>query len=962
MSLTYQYSSSLKDEGQKSRDRLMRCVLGTVFAVLLMAGITGSAFAASDSEFFTDGFADQNVLEFARQNIPEGYTDIRSASLPEGGSVFLFARPGAVPEDACFQVRKMDPADGAFAQAQKRVQDAGILYDYFTALDISLTDDAGIEIEPAESVYVFIDGDGIVPSDANIQSMEIQHHKEYPGLDGRGAMDDNGSQVRLETVVDKRTGFSAHDTSRESWSAIFTVDSFSVYTITSAGWADLNIKIECVDENDKGLIEAHKPNDVVYDKGYTSDSMFTVELGSPVNAEDRIRYEYSGKTYYMQNEEYQFQIHGLRRENNKWYYFSEPNGKGKTEFNPQPDFEGENPANTLRSLYRKVMKVPIQYMDDAGNSNHTEIEIPTEDAPHTEEPGIFEYHGTTLDTSDSDLFPKCDKYFFTGKAYIGEPERKSEVIGVVREGGVAHALLAGGEKISLSHDNPLKLLYHQVKNKPDMLKTVSTKEKGMQINLFSYQTGAFGSGDGINNGRKLQFVGDTKRPDPYNKWTGPDGGLYMGIVDEQLKDGYPVMANDKGGESLDYLFDPKKAIAGIEDGTVKHVHTGLDHLFWRDDRGYYHYDSMTNFATIMDASGEGDFPAHRPGHTEGGNFVVYEQPVLPGVKGAGDNPKFLPFNTYESANKPTHKPASDDKNKAYHFGMTIATDFNMPTDGVVPDGRGGLDDMIFEFNGDDDVWVFIDGKLALDLGGIHGRYGGTINFKTGEVVTNAPYSGNSSRYQRNLYGIPEGEVAGMSSADLNKIREDKGFGKLTIHNIKFFYLERGRGASNCEIRFNLVPVEHGLVVGKRTSQKFDDVVDDHMWYQFQAKAVHPDGKEHWLANATYKVIEWNRDAEDPVNGGKALRTEESNSEGRFWLRSGERADFSGAIDLGKAGVHEGEEVKIYVSEVVSSNDPSPTVKAWTGGGNKLGTYLTVPAGPNNEQKRPLVVPCRRQKG
>lgn len=608
------------------------------------------------------------------------------------------------------------------------------------------------------------------------------------------------------------------------------------------------------------------------------------------------------------------------------------------------------------------MDIPVRYFEDVGGQGHGEKEIAPADAPGGKNPDTITYHGTELDLRNADLMPKSNVYFYTGRAYIGEPKPENEVRKIVREGGVAHALrVKGSEKVPLSSENPLKLVYRRTqKGRPELLNTVSTKEKGMQINLFAYETGNFGPNEGINKGKKLQFVKDTTRSEPYNKWTGRDGGLYTGIVKSDLykngiksADGFPTMVD--GGQSLDYLFDPESVKPQIGK-TVKHVHTGLDHLFWRDHQGYCHYDSMTSFASIMDPDGNGDV-AHQPGKTEGGNFAVYKQPVLAGQQGNGDNPKFLPFNTYEDANKETAKPASADKNKAYHFGMTIETDFNMPTGGVVPDGQGGLTDMIFEFNGDDDVWVFIDGKLALDLGGIHDRYGGTINFKTGEVRTNAPFSAHSGRYQENIYGLAKGEAEKKTDAELDKIREEKGFGKLSTHNFKFFYLERGRGASNCEIRFNLVPVEHGLIVGKRVPKELDDVVDEHTWYRFQADAEHPDGKKHPLANATYKVIGWDRDEKDPINGAKPIRTDTSDAEGRFWLRPGERADFSGAIDLKKAGVTESGKVKIRVREIFGSDDQVPSdVRAWTGGGSWPGSYLVVNGAGEHGRERHLTPP------
>ena len=78
--------------------------------------------------------------------------------------------------------------------------------------------------------------------------------------------------------------------------------------------------------------------------------------------------------------------------------------------------------------------------------------------------------------------------------------------------------------------------------------------------------------------------------------------------------------------------------------------------------------------------------------------------------------KFAPFENIDSS--------SHD----YHFGMHVGTEFMMPHDGKVNNKP-----MVFEFTGDDDVWVFIDGVLVLDMGGIHLAFNGSINFATGEV-------------------------------------------------------------------------------------------------------------------------------------------------------------------------------------------------------------------------------------
>lgn len=870
--------------------------------------------------------AQKVMVEQLRKDVPAEYTDVRTVQLSEGGAVYLFAQPNTIPKQVELQAKVLNRDSEEFGQAEKRVKDAKISYEYLNALDISLVDETGAEVEPNAPIYVSIDFNNLLPEKVNPESIQIQHHKELSTSKEDSILEN--VDVVLESVMDDEKGVLKRSDNTQTYMATFLTDSFSVYTITSLGWKDLKIKIQCVDEFGHELYDGHKPNDIQLNGAHTSGSSFSKMFMS--NEHDKIEgYRYDGKAYLMKNGEYERQIYGIRREGNQWYYYSRDNDKGsKTSFPIQPDFEkkGEqDPPDFIRVIYRKVTDIEVQYMDDAGIFGENEIPLNPQDAPNGKNPDVIKYVGTELEIGNTDVMPKSSKYFFLGKAYVGEPKYANQVVKVIRENGKPHGVSLEGKKFLISQQNPLKLMYRKIQTgKLERANTVPLRDKGLKINLFNYDKS-------INDNRKLQFRPYGNSNKPYNNWTGKDGGIYTGIVGETLVNGYPTVE----GESLDYLFDPTKAKEQLKTRKVKSVHTNLDNLFWQDKDGYYHYNSMTNFATVIP---EDNKNVGSSTESDNGDFIVYKQPALPSLSGTGDNAKFLPFDTYTNANKPKehNKPA----NKEYHFGMTMEAEFTIPPEGKVPDADGGhtgLRDMIFEFNGDDDVWLFIDDKLVLDLGGIHDRYGGSINFRTGEVVTNAPPTSQSGRYQKNLYNI-QGDPNKLTDDELKAAREAAGFGKFSHHKFKFFYLERGEGASNCEIRFNLVPVQHGLIVGKRLPEEaMKDVVTEHMWYQFQAETEF-EGKRQPLAQATYRRIEWKPGAH-PITGGHTIDVGKTDDQGRFWLRAGERADFAGAIDLRHTGVTDRKKMNIYVREILPNVAPVP--KAWMGKEEAKGTYMEV---------------------
>ena len=142
------------------------------------------------------------------------------------------------------------------------------------------------------------------------------------------------------------------------------------------------------------------------------------------------------------------------------------------------------------------------------------------------------------------------------------------------------------------------------------------------------------------------------------------------------------------------------------------------------------------------------------------------------------------------------------------MGMYIELEFTMTADGQVvlkdQDGKpvGNPKDMVFDFTGDDDVLIYVDDVLVLDISGIHGAENANINFATG--VVDSPKL--------------EGSFAEIFAAAGKSDILDPTTGLLpawTEHTLKFFYLERGGNISNCRISYNLDYIPTGdLTVSK----------------------------------------------------------------------------------------------------------------------------------------------------
>ncbi len=177
---------------------------------------------------------------------------------------------------------------------------------------------------------------------------------------------------------------------------------------------------------------------------------------------------------------------------------------------------------------------------------------------------------------------------------------------------------------------------------------------------------------------------------------------------------------------------------------------------------------------------------------------VYKSKVLDTNLG-----QFFPFDSAGKVFKEENGQLSpigitDDENDKlnHHFGMSMTTEFVQPNGGKTTKNE----DMIFEFSGDDDVWVYIDGVLVGDLGGIHEKATLKINFATGGV--HVGHVDNANDPEKTIQDTTIRAMFEAAGADATNFSGNTFLGS-TKHTLSFFYLERGAGASNMSLKFNL---------------------------------------------------------------------------------------------------------------------------------------------------------------
>ncbi|SCW43069.1 fibro-slime domain-containing protein [Ruminococcaceae bacterium YRB3002] len=325
--------------------------------------------------------------------------------------------------------------------------------------------------------------------------------------------------------------------------------------------------------------------------------------------------------------------------------------------------------------------------------------------------------------------------------------------------------------------------------------------------------------DNNTYGITMRMKDFTDRSEMSNFLGNNEGGavttLVQGLLSTNLgDDGYPTVTrnNNKSLKELYYNNDTEP--------------TTVNHLFIESiyrGSGYFEYDSTQNFATLKADSEGKTFTVYQElgSYDSGGNkntlkhgqFLPYDD-IEAGHYGSTNG-----YNLYDATGTALKRDNPRYRERLHlidevdlQFGMELETSFVQ-----TPSGRDAWGhDIIYEFTGDDDFWLYVDGELVIDLGGIHSAVPGSINYCTGEVNVNGERTTLKKLFESNYKkrGMSDDEIA-AKIAEIFEEDEDTGnwtFKDYTFHTMKIFYMERGGGASNLHMRFNQSSVKPGTVV------------------------------------------------------------------------------------------------------------------------------------------------------
>ncbi|MEE0425088.1 MAG: SpaA isopeptide-forming pilin-related protein [Blautia sp.] len=286
--------------------------------------------------------------------------------------------------------------------------------------------------------------------------------------------------------------------------------------------------------------------------------------------------------------------------------------------------------------------------------------------------------------------------------------------------------------------------------------------------------------------------------------------IAKGLVKDTLADGNLVAT--KEGSILPLFNEVFLLGNNSKNAVIGDVYHNVAFPFKQEDLDnngvkYWVFDSSKTTLLMRQDSATGEYHLQDPGK-------LYENCTnLNSSSAPQDKHGFFPFNE-GSASKSANT-------YNYGFGAKLEFNFRLTEDGKVTDKNGNKVPIEFNFSGDDDVWVFIDGKLALDVGGAHSPATGKLDFSTltATVSDVKASAGDGSPTKETKF-----ELNGKKTAE---------------HTLTMFYMERGMWESNMKVTFNF-PDENQLQVEKQVdttgvNSLFSDLFKDTSIFNFSIK-------------------------------------------------------------------------------------------------------------------------------
>ncbi|MBP3217054.1 MAG: hypothetical protein J6M46_01650, partial [Lachnospiraceae bacterium] len=319
------------------------------------------------------------------------------------------------------------------------------------------------------------------------------------------------------------------------------------------------------------------------------------------------------------------------------------------------------------------------------------------------------------------------------------------------------------------------------------------------------------------------------------------------------------------------------------------------------ETGYYSYNARQNYAWFDEANNR--FEVYRQLGTADtadltyGNFFPYNSLKNPVgnphhyTSVPTSDPRYMEDIYVAGYANGTKEPKID-----YYFGMKLETNFLCAKDGLDEFGNP----IIYEFSGDDDLWVYVDGVRILDVGGIHSSQTGRINFQTGAITYSTGESSTIFDEFKAAGIFPNGDAWDPAKVSEHfKMTYDAAtgtysgtptFDDYTGHSMTMFYMERGAHASNLNVKFNLPTVTPETFKIKKNLADSAQEQYANVFFAYQAflAGAGPDGSDLPLTSAVIT---------DAKGNTRQATFQQVNLNGViydnvFFLKPGESADFT----------------------------------------------------------------------